>query len=54
VLTFGLANESRAQSVEVTWPSGQTDRISNVDTGQTVIIEEGKGIVGSRKFNKRS
>jgi hypothetical protein len=54
VLTFGLSNENRAQSIEVIWPSGQTDRISNVDAGQTVIIEEGKGIVGSRKFNKRS
>ena len=37
VLTFGLARETKAATVEVMWPSGQTDRLSNVDAGQTVV-----------------
>jgi enediyne biosynthesis protein E4 len=54
VLTFGLGKEAKANSVEVVWPSGQVDRLSNVDAGQTIVVEEGKGIVGNSKFAKRS
>ena len=54
VLTFGLGRESKATTVEVIWPSGQIDHLNNVDAGQTIVVEEGKGIVGSRKFGKRS
>ena len=50
VLTFGLSNTTRVNTMEVTWPSGQVDRLSNVDAGQTVVVEEGKGIVSSRKY----
>ena len=50
VLTFGLGNEKRVNAMEITWPSGQVDRLSNVDAGQTIIVEEGKGIVSSRKY----
>jgi hypothetical protein len=54
VLTFGLANDIKVQSIDVAWPSGHTDRVTNVDAGQSVVIEEGKGMVGNRKFAKRS
>ena len=51
VLTFGLGTAASADNVEITWPSGQVDRLSNVEAGQTVVVEEGKGITSSRKFN---
>jgi enediyne biosynthesis protein E4 len=54
VLTFGTGSESKAQSVEIAWPSGRTDRLTNIDAGQTVVVEEGKGVVSNRKFGKRS
>jgi hypothetical protein len=54
ILTFGLGAEAKASSVEVTWPSGQVDRLTNIDAGQTIVVEEGKGVVGTRKFAKRS
>jgi hypothetical protein len=54
VLTFGLGSEKKASSVEVVWPSGKTDRLSNVDTGQTILIQEGKGLVSTQKFAKRN
>ncbi len=53
VLTFGLGNATKVNSMEITWPSGQVDRLSNVDAGQTITVEEGKGIVNSRKYRNR-
>jgi hypothetical protein len=50
VLTFGLGKVTKADSIEVGWPSGQTDRLSNVDAGQTVTVEEGKGAVSNRPY----
>jgi enediyne biosynthesis protein E4 len=51
VLTFGLGTETKADSVEVQWPSGQVDKLTNVNAGQTVTLEEGKGIVGNRPYS---
>ncbi|HEV3510165.1 MAG TPA: CRTAC1 family protein [Candidatus Sulfotelmatobacter sp.] len=51
VLTFGLAAKSKAEAVEIQWPSGQVDKLSNVNGGQTVTIQEGKGIVNARPYN---
>lgn len=42
VLTFGLGKASKADSVEVRWPSGQIDRLSNVAAGPVVVVQEGK------------
>ncbi|HUC55401.1 MAG TPA: CRTAC1 family protein [Candidatus Cybelea sp.] len=52
VLTFGLARNEKADTVEIRWPSGQIDRLSSVSAGQTVIVTEGKGITATRKFRK--
>jgi hypothetical protein len=41
ILTFGLGKAARADSVEVRWPSGQVDRLSNVAAGP-VVVQEGK------------
>jgi hypothetical protein len=52
VLTFGLGNENRVNAMEVVWPSGQVDRLANVDAGQAITVQEGKGIVSSRKYGR--
>jgi len=44
VLTFGLGNRAQADSIEITWPSGQIDRLANVAAGQLVTVREGKGL----------
>jgi enediyne biosynthesis protein E4 len=54
VLTFGLGRQTKAHSVEINWPSGQVDKLSSVAGGQTVTIQEGRGIIATRKFAKRS
>jgi len=53
VLTFGLGSKMKADTVEVQWPSGQVDKISNIATAQTVTIEEGRGIIASRLYGKK-
>jgi hypothetical protein len=50
VLTFGLAQHDKAESVEIRWPSGQVDHFSNVAAGQTITATEGKGITASRPY----
>jgi hypothetical protein len=52
VLTFGLGAQSSADSVEIQWPSGVVEKLSNVNAGQTVTVEEGKGVVSNRPYNK--
>jgi len=51
-LTFGLGLATKADTVEIQWPSGQVDKLANVNAGQTVTIEEGKGVVASRAYGK--
>jgi len=53
VLTFGLAQREKADSIEIRWPSGQVDRLSGIAAGQTVTATEGKGITASRAYAKR-
>ena len=53
VLTYGLAQHDRADSVEIRWPSGRVETLSNVAAGQTITVTEGKGITSSRKYGTR-
>ena len=52
VLTFGLRQRDKADWIEVRWPSGQADKLSDVHAGQTVTITEGKGATKSRAYAK--
>jgi len=49
-LTFGLAAASKADTVEIEWPGGRRDKMANVASGQTITVEEEKGIVNTRPF----
>ena len=44
-LTFGLGQSSKAAAIEVTWPSGKTEKLPGADAGRAITIQEGKGIV---------
>jgi hypothetical protein len=52
ILTFGLAQNAQADTIEVRWPSGQLDKLSNIPAGQTITITESQGQTASRKFSK--
>ena len=53
VLTFGLSQREQAEAVEIRWPSGQVEKLINVNAGQTITVTEGRGITGNRKFGTK-
>src|SRR5438094_403256 len=53
VLTFGVGQQGKVDAVEIRWPSGQVDKFSSVNTGQTVTVTEGRGITSSRGFGQK-
>jgi hypothetical protein len=53
VLTFGMGTKTKADTIEVDWPSGQVDKLSNVASGQTITIQEAKGQIGSRAYGAK-
>jgi hypothetical protein len=48
---FGLGTASRADRIEVQWPSGRKETVLGVPANQIITIEEGRGIVASRPFS---
>jgi hypothetical protein len=52
ILTFGLAQRDKADTIEIRWPSGQVDHLSNVAAGQTITATEGRGQTSSRPYAK--
>ena len=44
-ILFGLGKRTKIDSLEITWPSGQVDRLTNVSVDQIIAIKEGAGIV---------
>jgi len=52
ILTFGLAQHDKADTIEIRWPSGQVDHLSNVQAGKTITATEGKGETASRPYAK--
>jgi hypothetical protein len=47
---FGLGGATKADRIEIRWPSGQNDSLENIEAGQLVYVEEGKGIVRKVAF----
>jgi enediyne biosynthesis protein E4 len=52
VLTFGLGAQIKADEIDIQWPSGQIDKLSNIAAGQTVTVQEAKGVIASRPYGK--
>jgi hypothetical protein len=48
-LTFGLgkADPAKGMTLEIAWPSGQTDIIQDVKPNQSITVQEGKGITSA-------
>ena len=42
---FGLGPYAKADSVEITWPSGVVDKLQNIPANQIVTIKEGVGLI---------
>lgn len=53
VLTFGLGSSKKADSIELSWPSGRVDQLSNVAADQNITVREGGSIIAAKAFEKR-
>jgi enediyne biosynthesis protein E4 len=42
---FGLGKRATIASLEITWPSGQIDRLTNVPINQIITVQEGAGLI---------
>jgi len=42
---FGLGKRAKIASLEITWPSGQVDRLTNVPINQIITVKEGAGLI---------
>lgn len=50
VLTFGLGSRTTVDSLEIRWPNGRIQSLSNINAGQTITVEEGRGIIAKRPY----
>jgi hypothetical protein len=48
-LHFGLGAEKRA-SLEIFWPSGNTEKVASVDANQLVLVREGAGVIRAAQW----
>jgi hypothetical protein len=46
---FGLGKRSKIESLDITWPSGQLDHLTNLAVDQILAVKEATGVV-TRKF----
>ena len=49
-LHFGLGRSSKADTVELSWPSGVKESFQNLPANRLFILQETKGILETRKF----
>ena len=50
-ILFGLGRRTKIESLEITWPSGQVDRVTNVPIDRIIAVKERTGVV-PREFRK--
>ena len=50
---FGLGQATKADRIEIRWPSGQVDTLENVASDQVVYVQEGKGIIKFDSISKK-
>ena len=54
VLTFGLGNSTKADRIDIEWPSGQHDTLRDIPGNQVITVQEGTGVRSNQKFRPRS
>ena len=50
-IAFGLGQRKTVESLEITWPSGVVDKLTNLPINQIITVKEGAGII-PRNFPK--
>jgi hypothetical protein len=49
---FGLGTARIAERLEIAWPSGQVERLENIDANQILTITESRGVTAKEPFRK--
>jgi hypothetical protein len=49
-LHFGLEKRTKINLIEIRWPSGVTDKVTNANANKIVTIKEGQGLVDQKDF----
>ena len=49
-LHFGLEKRTKVDLIQVRWPSGVVDTLTNIPANKIVIVKEGKGLVEQKDF----
>ncbi len=52
ILTFGLASHTQADKIEIRWPSGRVDQLTNVSADQIITVKEDAGIIATKPLAK--
>lgn len=47
-LTFGLGRNDKIERVEIEWPSGKVDKLTNLAANQLYVVKEGSGVNESK------
>jgi hypothetical protein len=42
--TFGLGKDAMVTALDIEWPSGEKQHLTNIASNQIITVEEGKGI----------
>jgi len=53
VLTFGLGARDSADAIEIRWPSGKTDRLTNVRADRCITVKEGAGQSAAQPLRRK-
>jgi hypothetical protein len=50
---FGLGGSNRSERLEIRWPSGATEVVTDLPANQVITVREGEGVVGRTPFRLR-
>ena len=51
---FGLGEATQADTLQIRWPSGETETLQNLPAGHLITIEEGKGVVSQQAMGRKA
>jgi enediyne biosynthesis protein E4 len=51
-LTFGLGTAAKVTKIEIKWPDGTAQTLEGADAGQTITIEQGRGLTARVPFTR--
>jgi len=51
-LHFGLERRTKIDLIEIRWPSGVVDKITNANVNKIITVKEGRGVVEQKDFKR--